>query len=45
MLNKYVFYITLPFIGPLVVLIALLDRPKNWEAFKKNFKLIYGGIR
>jgi len=45
MLNKYVYYITLPFIGPVVVLIALLDMPKNWEKFKKNFTLIYGGIK
>ena len=29
MLNKYVYYISLPFIGPVVVLIALLDMPKE----------------
>ena len=45
MVGSIVYYLTYPFVAPIVALVALLDMPYTGKAkFKENFIAIYGGI-
>jgi len=36
-MNKYFIYLTLPFISPLIVIMALMDMPHKKQTFKVCF--------
>lgn len=44
MVGTIIYYLTYPFLAPIVTLIALMDLPKNRKEFKENFISIYGGL-
>ena len=45
MIGTPVYYISYPFVAPIVALIALFDVPyTGWSGYKKNYIEIYGGV-